>query len=79
MLHADILLTLYEYLCHVYDYMMIVFPVLHFLRLTLHKPERGSRDPNITHFPSFVTYIASFLNMMLHPLSHNCPTEMREF
>jgi hypothetical protein len=78
MLHVDSLLTLSDYLCHAHDYMLIALPFFSFLRLTRHNPECGSRDPSITHFPFFVTDTASFLNVTLHPLSHNFPTEMSE-
>jgi hypothetical protein len=78
MLHADSLLTLSDYLCHAYDYMLIVLPFLHVLRLTRLKLECGSWEPIIMHFPLFIIDTVSLLNVTSHPLSHNCPTERSE-
>jgi hypothetical protein len=76
--HADNLLTLSDYLCRAHDYMLIVLPFLHFLRLMRHKPDCGSRAPVITHFSLFITDTVSVFNETSHPLSHNRPTEMSE-
>jgi hypothetical protein len=76
MLHADSLLTLSDcVMCMIARWLYCRF---RFFKVDSPQAQCGSRDPNTRHFPSFITDIASFLNMTSHPLSHNCPKEMSD-
>jgi hypothetical protein len=72
MRHVGNLLIIFGYCCRVHD-----CTVFHFFQF-LFQINSPSRDPRITHFLFLVTVIWSCVKVTVHPLSHNCPTDMSE-